>query len=153
MEKQAPPGLTATPDARASSIPHPFQNAKAMAMAVVEAAWSKNAYATKILDVSQVASFTDIFVILSGRSDRHVHAISETIEESMKEKGVRPIGVEGRRAATWILLDFGDVIVHVFEQKTREFYDLERLWSDAVDIPVTEPPWVQEFARMQVGYD
>lgn len=153
MEEQARPRIPVAPDPRPSSVPHPFPDAKTLATAILEAAWSKNAYATRVLDVSRVASFTDVFVILSGRSDRHVLAISEAIEAGLKEKGVRPIGVEGRRAGTWILMDFGDVVVHVFEQGTRDFYDLERLWSDAAEVPVTEPPWVQEFARMEAGMD
>ncbi len=153
MEEQARPRASMTPAPRPCRSPTPFPDAKALALAVVEAAWSKNAYATRILDVSGVASFADLFVILSGRSDRHVLAISEAIETGMKEKGVRPVGVEGRRAGTWVLMDYGDVIVHVFEQGTRDFYDLERLWSDAVEVPVTEPPWVQEFARMEAGTD
>lgn len=152
MDEQARP-KPVTSDPCPSPVPHPFADAKALALAVAEAAWSKNAFATRVLDVSRVATFTDVFVIVSGRSDRHVQAISEAIETGMKEKGVRPIGVEGRRAGTWILMDFGDVVVHVFEQGTRDFYDLERLWSDAEEVPVTEPPWVQEFARMEAGMD
>ncbi len=153
MEEQARPGNLAALDRRPTPSHPPFADARALAMAILEAAWSKNAFGTRVLDVSRVASFTDIFVILSGRSDRHVLAIADAIETGMKEKGVRPIGVEGRRAGTWVLLDYGDVIVHVFETATRDFYDLERLWSDAEEVAVTEPPWVQEFARMEAGLD
>lgn len=153
MEEQVRPTSAAVQERQTSPIPRPFPDAKSLALAVAQTAWSKNAYGTRILDVSKVANFTDFFVILSGRSDRHVQAISEAIEAGMKEQGVRPLGVEGRRAGTWILMDYGDVVVHVFEQRTREFYDLERLWSDAEDVQVTEPPWVQDFARMEAQGD
>jgi len=120
-----------------------------LAMAITEAAWSKNAYDTRVLDVSNIASFTDMFVILSGRSDRHVIAISAEIEKALKTKRILPSGVEGRQSGTWILMDYGDVVVHVFEKSVREFYELEKLWTDAVEIPVTEPQWVKDFERME----
>ncbi|NOZ01352.1 MAG: ribosome silencing factor [Deltaproteobacteria bacterium] len=122
---------------------------KTLAMAITEAAWSKNAYDTRVLDVSNIASFTDMFVILSGRSDRHVIAISAEIEKALKTKRILPSGVEGRQSGTWILMDYGDVVVHVFEKSVREFYELEKLWTDAVEIPVTEPQWVKDFERME----
>lgn len=122
---------------------------KTLAMAIAEAAWAKNAYQTSILDVSRTASFTDIFIILTGRSDRHVAAITSSIEKEMKDKGILPVGVEGRLSGTWVLLDFGDVVVHLFEKQAREFYELERLWGDATAIPVTQPKWVIDFERME----
>lgn len=119
--------------------------------AILDAAWSKNAFATKLYDVTGVVDYTDVFVILSGRSDRHVMAIAEAVEGQLKEKGIRAAGVEGRKSGAWILLDFGNVIVHVFEKHNRSYYDLDRLWLEAKTIDVTEPEWVQDFARMEAS--
>ena len=84
-----------------------------------------------ILDVSRLASFADYFVICGGRSNRQVQGIAERIEAELKDLGVKPIGVEGTREGHWILMDYGDVIVHVFYEATRLFYDLESLWAEA----------------------
>lgn len=83
------------------------------------------------IDVHDVVSFADLFLIASGRSDRQVRSISEGIEEAVKKAGQKVLGVEGRDEGRWVLMDLGDVIVHVFQREVREHYDLERLWSDA----------------------
>lgn len=98
----------------------------------------KKAINPVLLNLKGIADFTDFFIITSGTNQRQVQAISDEIEEKMKEKfGETPINIEGYQAAEWILMDYGDFIVHIFEQKAREFYDLERLWRDAqtVDLP------------------
>lgn len=118
-------------------------------MAIAEAAWSRNAYQTRIFDVRKLVDYTDMFVVLTGRSERQVAAIADAIEADLKERGADPAGIEGRKSATWILLDFGSVVVHVFEKATRDYYDLDRLWADAPVIEVEEPAWVQDFARME----
>ncbi|HVY47819.1 MAG TPA: ribosome silencing factor, partial [Minicystis sp.] len=78
----------------------------------------------------------DFLVIMTGRSDRHVHAIATGIEEEMRRKGVAPLSMEGLGAATWVLIDFGDVVVHVFQEEARSLYDIEGLWIDASRVPV-----------------
>lgn len=83
-----------------------------------------------ILKVKELSSFTDYFVICSGTSDRQVKAIAEHIEERLKKSGILPLGIEGANTGNWVLMDYGDVIIHVFYEPTREFYDIERLWSD-----------------------
>jgi ribosome-associated protein len=95
-----------------------------------------------ILEVKKLSSFTDYFVICSGNSDRQVQAIAGHIEEKLKEGDIRPLSVEGKREGRWVLLDYGDVVIHVFYQPVREFYDLERLWADAprIDPPPPRPP-------------
>jgi ribosome-associated protein len=95
-----------------------------------------------ILDVKKLSSFTDFFVICSGNSDRQVQAIAGHIEEKLEEGNIRPLSIEGKREGRWVLLDYGDVVIHVFYQPVREFYDLERLWSDAprIELPPPRPP-------------
>lgn len=82
------------------------------------------------LDVVNVADFTDFMVIASGTSNRHVKALVDQVIEAAKASGNRPLGVEGRESHEWVLIDLGDVLVHVMQVETREFYDLERLWSE-----------------------
>jgi ribosome-associated protein len=95
------------------------------------AASQKKAEDIVVLDLRRVASFTDYFVICTGRSGRQVQAISDQVEEELRQAGRRPMHIEGYSNAEWILLDYGDFIVHVFNPTARRFYDLERLWRDA----------------------
>ncbi len=101
------------------------------ARAIAEAALERKAERPVALDVSQLTSFADAFVILSGRSDRQVRAIADGITRAMKARGDRPLGVEGLEDGRWVLIDCNDVICHVFSPDTRDHYDLERLWADA----------------------
>ena len=87
-----------------------------------------------LLRVEELSSFADYFVICTGKSSRHVLAISEHIEMTLRKKGVKPLGIEGRKHGHWVLLDYDDVIVHIFYEPVRRFYDLESLWSDAEKI-------------------
>ncbi len=96
----------------------------------------KKALGVEILGMGGLTSFTDYFVICSGESTTQVKAIADYLLEKFKEAGFKPLGIEGLAAAKWVLLDFGDVIVHVFERETREFYSLERLWLDAPRVPL-----------------
>jgi ribosome-associated protein len=84
-----------------------------------------------LLDLRSVASFTEYFLICSGTSSRQVQAISDAIEDELRKNGKRPLHIEGRSSGEWVLLDYGDFIVHVFTGASRKFYDLERLWRDA----------------------
>ena len=98
----------------------------------------KKAFDLRALDLREIASFTEFFIIASGSNQRQVQAITDEIEEQLKKQaGARPVRTEGYASAEWVLMDYGDFIVHIFEQKAREFYDLERLWRDArpVEIP------------------
>lgn len=100
-------------------------------LAALHAASEKKAIDPVVLDLRDIASFTDYFVILSGANERQVQAISDEVYEQLKKAGSPPARVEGYKTAEWILLDFGDFVVHVFEQKARKFYDLERLWRES----------------------
>ena len=89
-----------------------------------------------VLDLRKVSSATDYFVIASGTSDTHVRAVAEHVQEELRREGVRAHHVEGLPAGRWVLLDYVDFIVHVFHPMLREFYQLERLWSDADVLPI-----------------
>ena len=106
-------------------------------LATLHAAAEKKAIEPIVLDLREIASFTDYFVIVSGANERQVQAISDEIYESLKKAGHAAARVEGYKTAEWILLDYGDFVVHVFEQKARRFYDLERLWRESkrVELP------------------
>lgn len=88
----------------------------------------------RVRHLAAVTDFADWFVIASGSSDRQVRAIADRIEERLRELGTRPLHVEGHAAGQWVLLDYGDFLVHVFLDERRRFYGLERLWSDAPDL-------------------
>ena len=90
-----------------------------------------------ILEVTEMASFTDYFVILSGRSTRHVQAVAEHIEKALHEQQLKLLGVEGLTEGQWVLVDAGDVIVHIFYHPVRSFYDLEGLWAEARHVDLT----------------
>ena len=104
---------------------------------VLNAAGEKKAINSVVLDLREIASFTDYFVITSGTNERQVQAISDEVVETLKKAGTPVTRVEGYKSAEWILLDYGDFIVHIFEDKARKFYDLERLWRESkrVDLP------------------
>ena len=103
----------------------------------LHAASEKKALEPVVLDLREIASFTDYFLIVSGANERQVQAISDEVYETLKKSGHAAARVEGYKTAEWILLDYGDFVVHVFEQKARKFYDLERLWRESkrVDLP------------------
>ena len=104
----------------------------------VRAADDKGATNQLALEVGEFFGLADVFLVVSGSVERNVQAISDEIEDQLNEAGVRTIRREGRSGGRWILLDFGDIIVHVFHHEDREFYQLERLWHDAPVIDVTE---------------
>jgi len=106
-------------------------NSRTLALSMVKAASEKKALDPVVLDLRKLTTFTDFFVIVSGTSDRQVQAIAYAMEEYLKAKKLRPLGVEGQENGHWILLDYGDVVAHVFYQEDREYYQLEKLWADA----------------------
>jgi len=116
----------------------PFEDLDEEVKLAIASASEKKAFDIIALDLREVTSFVEFFVIASGSNQRQVQAISDEIDEQLKKQlQMRPIRIEGYTSAEWILLDYGDFIVHIFEQKARDFYDLERLWRDAkkVEIP------------------
>jgi ribosome-associated protein len=102
----------------------------------IKAVLGKKASNIVALDVHDLTSIADVFIICSGRSNRQVSAIAEFIQADLKKLKIRPLSIEGSRDGHWVLLDYGHVIVHVFYEPVREFYDLESLWIDAKRIPI-----------------
>jgi len=100
----------------------------------VAAAEDRKAVDLKVLHLGDVSGFTDYFLICSGTNERQVQAIADAVEERLRAERVRPLHVEGYNRAQWVLLDYGDLVVHVFQEQPRSFYALERLWSDAPDV-------------------
>lgn len=97
----------------------------------VKAVLGKKALNVVVLDVAELTSFADIFIICSGRSNRQVGAMADFIKTDLKKHKIKPLSVEGSKDGHWVLLDYGHVIIHVFYESMREFYDLEGLWVDA----------------------
>jgi ribosome-associated protein len=122
-----------------TQLTEPSAASRELAVVLAAAGIDRKAVGIEILDVSGRVDYADFLVIMTGRSDRHVHAIASGIEEAMAAKRVAPISIEGLTAATWVLLDFGDVVVHVFQEDARMLYDIEGLWIDASRVPVPEP--------------
>ncbi|HET7370662.1 MAG TPA: ribosome silencing factor [Gammaproteobacteria bacterium] len=90
----------------------------------------------KVLDVKDVTAITDVMVVASGNSDRHVRSLAHAVLDAAKEAGIKPLGIEGERGGEWILLDLNDIIVHVMLPRMREFYNLEKLWSVDAHAPL-----------------
>jgi ribosome-associated protein len=109
-----------------------------MWLAAVRAAEDKQAKNMLVLDLRDITSFADNFVICSGANPRQIQAIADEVEMQLKKRGERALSIEGYENAEWVLMDYGDYLVHVFSEKARVYYDLERLWRDAkvVDVPV-----------------
>jgi ribosome-associated protein len=117
----------------------PFADLDAEVKLAISCASEKKAFDIVAIDLREIASFTEFFIIASGTNMRQVQAISDEITEKLKEQlNSRVIRIEGYQTGEWILLDYGDFIVHIFEQKAREFYDLERLWRDAKKVRLPE---------------
>jgi ribosome-associated protein len=102
-------------------------------------ALEKKACDLVVMEVRELTSIADYFIICSGRSDRQVQSISQGIDENLREAGLAPLSVEGANRGHWVLMDFSDVIVHIFYEPVREFYDLEGLWGDAPRSELPEP--------------
>jgi ribosome-associated protein len=109
-------------------------DAAELAHRIVEIASDKKGSDIVMLRTAELTTMADFFVICSGRSDRQVQALAGAIVDELRDDGIRPLGIEGKASARWVLLDFGSVIVHVFAPEEREYYGLERLWSKAAQV-------------------
>jgi ribosome-associated protein len=142
--------------ARRASVPPPSpaakpdrtqlrrESAKKTALAIALAALDKKADRVEIVDIGEKVDYADYLVVMTGRSDRQVVAIAQGIEAALEQAGNRTVGLEGLPQGHWVLIDYGDVIVHVFLDEARKYYDLEGLWMDAPRVPtpsfVPPPP-------------
>ena len=109
---------------------------RAIATLVAIAALDKKAVGLELLDVAGKIDYADFIVLMTGRSDRHVQALAQGIEDELRKKGKRALSIEGIPAARWVLMDLGDVVVHVFQEEARSLYDIDGLWMDAARLPL-----------------
>jgi len=103
----------------------------------LKAVAERKAHDIVVLNVGDLTPFADFFIICSGRSSRQVNAICDFVQVELKKQGIRPLSVEGKTEGHWVLMDYGHVIIHIFYEPTRKFYDLEGLWSDAGRIEIS----------------
>jgi ribosome-associated protein len=127
------------PDYLDRAGPGAHKDALEGARAALEAALDKKALEPALLDVRALCSYTEYILMVSGRSDRQVDAIADAVTQALKSQGRRPLGVEGVTSGQWALLDFGDLVVHVFLHPVRLHYDLESLWHEAPRVPIEVP--------------
>jgi ribosome-associated protein len=134
LKKAAPrvPGATSTAS----------DDSREVAILIAVAGIEKKASGLEVIDVAGRVDYADFLVLMSGRSDRHVTALASAIEEALRKRNKRALAVEGLPSANWVLMDFGDVVVHVFQDDARSAYDIDALWMDArrVPVPLSEPP-------------
>ncbi len=122
-----------------AETPIPFSELDPEVKLAIQSAAEKKAFDMIALDLRSIASFTEFFVIATGANQRQVQAIADAINEQLKKQlQTRPVRIEGYSSAEWVLLDYGDFIVHIFNREAREFYDLARLWRDARSVEIPE---------------
>jgi len=114
-------------------------DSKKFAQKIADLVFNKKGYDVKIIDLQNIASFTDFFVICSADSDTQVKAIADEIDKTLRDEGIKCWHKEGLTALTWVLMDYVDVVVHIFKKESREFYNIEKLWGDAPTIDVIDP--------------
>jgi ribosome-associated protein len=112
--------------------------AQELALAIAQAALDKKALNVEIIDVTGKVDYCDYVVVMSAGSDRQANAIAKNVDAEMSKRGTKANSVEGLPQGAWVLMDFGDVVVHIFHQDTRGYYDLESLWFDAARVEVTD---------------
>lgn len=131
----------ATPRRSSKRPPSPSGDAaRAVALLAAKAGLDKKALELDVIDVRGKVDYADFLVLMTGTSDRHVGAIARGIEEDLQKAGYKALAVEGLTRGEWVLLDFFDIVVHVFSEDARHLYDLGGLWSDAERVPVSEAP-------------
>ncbi len=142
--RQPKPKLVAKPSAKPAAKPAPRQKklsvdqSRVFAREIAQLALTKKAFDVVIMDVREVSSVTDFFVIASGATDIQVRAIGRAIDDGLRARGIKPLHSEGEGSYTWWLLDYVDVVVHVMQPRVRDYYNLEGLWADAPREEVTD---------------
>lgn len=115
-----------------------MNQSKEMTKLVIGALEDKKAEDIRVIDISEVSVIADYFIIADGSNSNQVQALIDNVEETLGKKGYHPKQIEGYQSASWILMDYGDIIVHVFDKENRLFYDLERIWKDGTSINISE---------------
>ena len=110
------------------------QDISARLKEVVAAAQDRKAIDLRVLHLDEISDFTEYFLVCSGTNERQVQAIADAVQKQLREDGDRPMGVEGYRHGRWVLLDYSDFVVHIFDDEVRAFYGLEKLWADGADV-------------------
>lgn len=138
--RKAPLATPKRAQPRSKAPPETASAARQLALDIAAGGLEKKALNCEIIDVRGRVDYADFLVIMTGRSDRHVSSIAQGIEEELGKKKVAPISVEGMTSSTWVLIDYGDVVVHVFQEDARQLYDIEGLWMDASRVVVPGQP-------------
>ena len=128
----------------------PSEESRRIALLAAGAALDKKAMAVDILDVTGKVDYADFLVLMTGQNDRHVSAIAHAVDQALNEGGVHSVAVEGLPAAQWVLIDFVDVVVHVFREDARSLYDLDGLWLDAGRVPVVDTAAIAHQSKLSV---
>lgn len=122
-------------------------DSKIFAEKIANVTFNKKAFDVKILDLRNLATFADFFIICSADSDTQVKAIADEVDKSLRDEGIKCWHKEGYMALSWVLLDYVDVVVHIFKKESREFYNIEKLWGDAPTIDVEDPVLKKEVVK------
>ncbi len=122
-------------------------DSKIFAEKIANVTFNKKAFDVKILDLRNLATFADFFIICSADSDTQVKAIADEVDKSLRDEGIKCWHKEGYMALSWVLLDYVDVVVHIFKKESREFYNIEKLWGDAPTIDVEDPVLKKEIVK------
>lgn len=112
-----------------------MMHSEQLATVIVDVLDHLKAIDVQVLDVREITSYTDTMIIASGRSDRQVKALANGVLDAVRERGVRPLGVEGLQQGEWILVDLGDAVAHLMHPTTRAYYQLEKLWASDIGLP------------------
>ena len=120
---------------------------EALARAIADAAWDRKARNVRVLDVRRLVSYADYLIVCHGTSERHARAIADNVIDELRELRWRPIGVEGLRSGEWVLVDYGDVVLHVFCEPFRQEYPVEKMYADAPRLALKPPADLEETTR------
>lgn len=123
---------------KAQKQPLPPLDSAGRLLMCINAILERKAHDIVVLQVTEVSSFADYLIICAATSDRQVQAISNTVQENLKKAGIFPLGIEGERYGQWILMDFDDVIIHIFYEPVRSLYQIERIWTDVPRLEIGE---------------
>jgi ribosome-associated protein len=125
-------------------------DSKLFAEKIADLIFNKKGYDVRIIDLRKLTTFSDFFVICSADSDTQVKAIADEVDKSLRDEGIKCWHKEGYMALSWVLLDYVDVVVHVFKKDAREFYNIEKLWGDAPSVDIVDPELRKKAAKPKI---